>query len=56
VYRGGYIEHYIVSPLHPAGMNKGIGLAFVGAVVATTAVAYRDRLRRMARPASTGSA
>jgi hypothetical protein len=49
VYRGGYIEHYLVSPFHPGGMNTGIGLAFVGTVVATTAVAYRDRLLRLAR-------
>lgn len=53
VYRGGYIEHYLVSPFHPGGMNKGIGLAFVGTVVATTAVAYRDRLRRLVRPIAT---
>ncbi len=55
VYRGGYIEHYLVSPFHPEGMNKGIGLAFVGTVVATTAVAYRHRLRRLVGPAETGS-
>jgi hypothetical protein len=46
VYGGGYLEHYLVSPFHPAGMNAGIGLALTGVVVATTAVAYRDRLLR----------
>jgi hypothetical protein len=46
VYGGGYLEHYLVSPVHPAGMNPGIGLALVGVVVGATAVAYRDRLPR----------
>lgn len=43
VYGGGYLEHYLVSPFHPAGMNAGIGLAFVGVVVASTALAYGGR-------------
>lgn len=51
VYRGGYLEHYLVSPLHPAGMNHGIGLAFVGVVVTATGIAYRDRLATL-RPRS----
>lgn len=46
VYPGGYLEHYIVSPVHPAGMNTGIGLAFVGVVATATTLAYRDRLTR----------
>jgi hypothetical protein len=56
VYRGGYIEHYLVSPFHPGGMSTGIGLAFLGTVVATTAIAYRDRLQRLVRPPATGRA
>ena len=47
VYRGGYLEHYLVSPLHPAGMNPTIGLAFVGVVVASTALAYGGRRPRL---------
>ncbi len=46
VYAGGYLEHYLVSPWHPAGMNRGIGLGILGIAVATTAVAYRGRFRR----------
>jgi hypothetical protein len=45
VYSGGYLEHYLVSPWHPSGMNPGIGLAILGIAVATTAVAYGGRLR-----------
>ena len=49
VYRGGYLEHYLVSPWHPAGMNPGIGFGILGVAVATTAVAYRGRLLDRAR-------
>ncbi|MEA2687118.1 MAG: hypothetical protein QOE93_2313 [Actinomycetota bacterium] len=45
VYPGGYLEHYIVAPVHPAGMNPTIGFGLVGVVAAATAAAYRDRLR-----------
>jgi hypothetical protein len=44
VYTGGYLEHYLVSPFHPAGMNPAIGLAILGIAVGATALAYRDRL------------
>ncbi len=44
VYAGGYLEHYLVSPFHPAGMNPVIGLAILAVAVGATAVAYRDRL------------
>ena len=55
VYGGGYLEHYVVSPFHPAGMNQAIGLAFVGVVVAATALGYRDRLPGV-RPKSMSTA
>ncbi len=51
VYGGGYIEHYFVSPFHPAGMNPAIGLAFVGVVAAATVAAYRDHLPMNRQPA-----
>ena len=50
VYAGGYLEHYLVSPWHPAGMNPAIGLGILGVAVATTALAYGGRLR--ARPST----
>ena len=50
VYPGGYLEHYLVSPWHPSGMTKGIGLGILAIAVATTAVAYGGRFSR--RPAS----
>ncbi len=53
VYPGGYLEHYLVSPWHPAGMTKGIGLGILGIAVATTAVAYGGRVKaRASRPAN----
>ena len=53
VYTGGYLEHYLVSPWHPAGMTKGIGLGILGIAVATTAVAYGGRVKaRASRPAN----
>jgi hypothetical protein len=46
VYAGGYLEHYLVSPWHPSGMNPAIGLGILGVAAATTALAYGGRLRR----------
>ena len=50
VYTGGYIEHYLVSPWHPSGMNPAIGFGILGVAVATTALAYGGRLRLRHRP------
>jgi len=44
VYAGGYLEHYLVSPFHPAGMTPAIGLAILGVAVGATLTAYRHRL------------
>ena len=30
VYAGGYLEHYLVAPCHPAGMNPAIGFGHPG--------------------------
>ncbi len=49
VYEGGFLEHYLVSPWHPSGMNRGIGLGILGIAVATTAAAYGGRLRQGGR-------
>ncbi len=54
VYAGGYLEHYLVRPWHPAGMSPAIGLCILGVAVATTAVAYSGRLRRAGSPESGG--
>lgn len=44
VYRGGFLEHYLVSPVHPEGMSPAIGRAILAVAAVTTAVAYRGRM------------
>jgi hypothetical protein len=46
VYSEGFIAHYLVSPVHPAGMTDSVGTALFGVVVALTVVAYGPRLAR----------
>ena len=48
VYPDGFIAHYLVSPVHPAGMTEALGIGLFGAVVAVTALAYGPRLVRRA--------
>jgi hypothetical protein len=55
-YRGGFIEHYLVAPVHPAGVTPGIQLLLYAIVATTNIVAYagptgvapRPRRRRRA--------
>ncbi len=48
VYPEGFIAHYLVSPVHPAGMTETVGLGLFGAVVAVTALAYGPGIVRRA--------
>ena len=48
VYADGFIAHYLVSPVHAAGMTETVGIGLFGAVVAVTALAYGPRLVRRA--------
>ena len=48
-YAGGFLEHYVVTPLHPAGITPAVDLLIQALVVlpaAGFAVAWALRLRR----------
>ena len=45
-YQGGFIEHYILPILYPAGLTRGVQLLLAAAVVAVNAVVYRMVFRR----------
>jgi hypothetical protein len=51
-YRGGFVAHYLVRPLHPAGMTPTISVGLRILSVSVVAVAYLGLLvqRRRARP------
>lgn len=50
-YAGGFIEHYLIPIIYPAGLTPGIQLALGAAVVALNALAYRAIWRRHGRTA-----
>lgn len=39
-YSGGFIEHYLVDPLHPDGITAGVQLTLLVAVVLPNVIAY----------------
>jgi hypothetical protein len=47
-YRGGFIGHYLVSVIYPAGLTRGIQVGLGVLVVAIAAVGYAGYLRRHA--------
>jgi hypothetical protein len=53
-YRGGFIEHYMLPVLYPAGLTRGVQLGFGVLVVALNVAVYWYVLRRGApdRPAA----
>jgi hypothetical protein len=53
-YRGGFIEHYMLPVLYPAGLTRGVQLGFGVLVVALYVAGYWYVLRRGApdRPAA----
>jgi len=46
VYRGGFIEHYLVHPVHPAGITAPVRLAIYCIAVVPHVVAYAAILLR----------
>jgi hypothetical protein len=51
-YRGGFIEHYLVEPVHPAGLTARVQVLLHAVAVAANLVAYRGLLLgRVRRPA-----
>jgi len=49
-YRGGFIEHYVVPTIYPAGLTREQQVVLGAAVLAINAVAYRLLIRRGASP------
>jgi hypothetical protein len=45
-YAGGFIEHYLLPVLYPAGLTGGIQLVLGALVIAVNAVVYAMLLRR----------
>ena len=53
-YRGGFIEHYLLPALYPAGLTRGVQLVLGSAVIAVNLVVYGVVLVRAARERSRG--
>ena len=49
-YRGGFIEHYVVPAIYPAGLTRAQQMVLGAAVVAINVVAYGLLIRRGASP------
>lgn len=45
-YRGGFIEHYVLPVLYPAGLTRGVQLGLGALVVAVNVAVYWSVLRR----------
>jgi hypothetical protein len=48
-YRGGFLEHYVIPVLYPAGLTRGIQVGLGIAVLMVNAAAYAAVARRMRR-------
>ena len=48
-YSGGFISHYLVEPVHPAGITPGVQLGIYLAAIAPNVVAYHRHLTRRLR-------
>jgi hypothetical protein len=51
-YQGGFIEHYLLPALYPAGLTRGVQLVLGSAVIAVNLVIYAFVLRRALRRAA----
>ena len=49
-YRGGFIEHYVVPAIYPAGLTRAQQIVLGATVVAINVVAYGLLIRRGASP------
>jgi hypothetical protein len=52
-YDGGFIEHYVLPVLYPAGLTRGIQLVLGSLVIVVNLVVYGLLIRRRGRPALT---
>jgi len=48
-YPGGFVEHYVIALLYPAGLTRGVQLALGGLVLAVNTAVYFAMWRRRAR-------
>ena len=55
-YRGGFIEHYLLPALYPAGLTRGVQLVLGTAVVVVNVAVYAVLLRRTRRSGYSGPA
>jgi hypothetical protein len=55
-YQGGFIEHYLLPVLYPAGLTGGVQLVLGWLVIAVNVVIYGMVLRRRARAGASGVA
>src|SRR5690348_7131951 len=49
-YRGGFVEHYVIPVLYPAGLTRPAQAALGTLVLAVNLVAYGVLVRRLMRP------
>ena len=49
VYEGGFISHYLVEPVHPAGINGAVNLVMLTVLSVPTSWSYSIVLRRRRR-------
>lgn len=54
-YPGGFIEHYVVELVYPAGLTRGIQLALALLVVVLNVAVYATLVRRVRRAGSEAS-
>jgi hypothetical protein len=52
-YDGGFIEHYVLPVLYPAGLTRGVQLVLGSLVIVVNLVVYGLLIRRRGRPALT---
>ena len=48
-YQGGFIEHYLLPVLYPAGLTRGVQLVLGSLVIAVNVLVYGFILRRLSR-------
>lgn len=53
-YEGGFIEHYILPVLYPAGMTRGVALTAGVCVLAWNVIVYAVVIRRLRRRRGAG--
>ena len=51
-YDGGFVEHYLIPIIYPAGLTRGVQFALAALVLAVNLAVYAAVLRRSLRPPS----